>query len=134
MIGLGASASTYYPAVGVLLGADVVCPPFAEVANAVGAGVGPVRVEVVVTIDEPSPDQFRISGAGQPVVAASLDAAYLVAEALARAVSVESAIQRGAAEPTVTVERADNIVDLDGTAYFVSSTLTATAVGRARTT
>ena len=134
LIGLGASASTYYPAVGVLLGADVVCPPFAEVANAVGAVVSPVRVEVVVTIDEPSPDQFRISGAGQPVVAASLDAAYVVAETLARAVSVESAIQRGAAEPTVTVERADNIVDLDGTAYFVSSTLTATAVGRARTT
>ncbi len=134
IIGLGASASTYYPAVGTLLGAQIECPPFAEVANAVGAVVSPVRVEVVVSIDEPSPDQFRISGAGQPVVASSLDAAYVEADALARSVSIASAIERGAVDPTVTVERLDNIVDLDGTAYFVSSTLTATAVGRARTT
>jgi N-methylhydantoinase A/oxoprolinase/acetone carboxylase beta subunit len=40
LIGLGASASTYYPAVAALLGAENAVPEHADVANAIGAVVG----------------------------------------------------------------------------------------------
>ena len=44
VIGLGASAASYYPAVGALLGSDMILPEHAGVANAVGAVVGRVTM------------------------------------------------------------------------------------------
>ena len=44
VVGLGASASTYYPAVAAVMGTGAVIPEHAGVANAVGAVVGNVRV------------------------------------------------------------------------------------------
>ena len=44
LVGLGAPAATYYPAIGDLLGTKVEIPEHAEVANAIGAAVGKVRL------------------------------------------------------------------------------------------
>ena len=44
IIGLGASAATYYPGVADAVSGTLVCPEHAEVANAVGAVAGRVRV------------------------------------------------------------------------------------------
>jgi N-methylhydantoinase A/oxoprolinase/acetone carboxylase beta subunit len=50
VVGLGAPASSYYKATGELLGAEVILPEFAHVANALGAVVGTIRQEQVITI------------------------------------------------------------------------------------
>ncbi len=66
VIGLGASAKTYYPQIGRMLSADVVVPDHADVANAIGAVVGRVRVEAVVSVTRPDDGRFRIQGSGLP--------------------------------------------------------------------
>jgi len=60
LIALGASAATYYPAVARYLDAELVIPPFSEVAGAVGAAAGGVRQRVVVLITQPSEGVFRL--------------------------------------------------------------------------
>lgn len=60
LVGLGASAATYYPGVAGLLGSDHVIPEHAEVANAIGAAVGQVRITGQATVSQPSKGQFRI--------------------------------------------------------------------------
>ena len=58
VIGLGASAATYYPAVGRALNCDVILPEHAAVANAIGAVVGRITVRRSGTITAPSEGIF----------------------------------------------------------------------------
>ena len=53
VIGLGASAPVYYPAVGDMLGTECIVPVDTDVANALGAVVGQVRVSVEAHISQP---------------------------------------------------------------------------------
>ncbi len=64
LIGLGASAATYYPAVGKTVGANAMVPPYSQVANAVGAVVGQVRISAQCTISQPTKGQYRIHWPG----------------------------------------------------------------------
>jgi N-methylhydantoinase A/oxoprolinase/acetone carboxylase beta subunit len=59
LIGLGASAPTYYPAVAALLEAENAVPEHADVANAIGAVVGRVRITRSITITCPAAGSFR---------------------------------------------------------------------------
>jgi len=60
VIGLGASASTYYPAVGEALNCDVILPEHAAVANAIGAVVGRITMRRSGTITAPLEGVFRV--------------------------------------------------------------------------
>ena len=83
VIGLGASAGLIYPAVGALLSTRSVIPPHADVANAVGAVVGEVRVTVTASIEAPREDAFRVT-VGETVrdfVAEKAAIAFALAEA-----------------------------------------------------
>ena len=60
LVGLGASAATYYPAVAKTVGANPIVPSHAQVANAVGAVVGQVRIAAQCTISQPSKGQYRV--------------------------------------------------------------------------
>ena len=66
VIGLGASAATYYPAVGRALNCDVILPEHAAVANAIGAVVGRITVRRSGTITAPSEGVFRVHFAEGP--------------------------------------------------------------------
>lgn len=50
LVGLGASAKVYYPAIGERLASQCLVPEHADVANAIGAVAGEVRVHKTVTI------------------------------------------------------------------------------------
>ena len=133
VIGLGASAATYYPAVADAVSGVLVCPEHAEVANAVGAVAGRIRVVLEAMVDEPAPDRFRVSGAVEPTVHDDVDAAIEAArESLAMTVR-RQALARGAAEVDVAIVEESNVVDLNGNEYFVSHKLTATGTGRPAT-
>ncbi|MBT8239707.1 MAG: hydantoinase/oxoprolinase family protein, partial [Acidimicrobiia bacterium] len=64
VIGLGASAGLYHPPVGDLLGTEVLVPPFSEVANAVGAAVGSVRIRLTASITNPKRAGFVLHRPG----------------------------------------------------------------------
>jgi N-methylhydantoinase A/oxoprolinase/acetone carboxylase beta subunit len=58
LVGLGASAACHYGQVGARLGCELVVPPEAGVANAVGAVVGPVEVALEGVVTCPGPGLF----------------------------------------------------------------------------
>ena len=60
VIGLGASAATYYPAVGDRLHCQVTTPMHAGVANAIGAIVGRVKIRKSGIITSPSEGIYRV--------------------------------------------------------------------------
>ena len=75
VIGLGAPASTYYPAVAALLDTEAIIPEHAEVANAVGAVVGRIRILKRVVITAPKRGFFRVHAGTEPPTFTELEEA-----------------------------------------------------------
>lgn len=132
VIGLGASAPSYYGAVGERLHCEMILPEHAGVANAIGAVVGQVsqRVQAIVT----SPAEGRFTAhlpdglqqfSDRNTALATLEAA-LIAEATARARAA------GAEDLRVTTSRDVREADIEGRTMFIEATITATASGRPR--
>ena len=132
VIGLGASAPSYYGAVGDRLGCRMVLPEHAGVANAIGAVVGQVSQRATGLVTSPGEGRFTVHLAeGLQLFKdrdAALDAleAHLVAEASDRARSA------GAEDLRVTVSRDIREADVEGRAMFIEATVSATASGRPR--
>ncbi len=126
LVALGASAPTYYPEVARALGADIVMSEHADVANAIGAIVGTIRIRRQSTITQKKNGTYIFEGA--PYV--ELDAAVAAAEeVLGREVN-ELGDRAGADTIELSVERADNIVSIAGQDFFVDATITVTGSGR----
>lgn len=133
VIGLGAGAGAYYPGVADLLGTEAIVPDHADVANAIGAVVGQVRVQVhcELTLDEEG--HFVVSGADLPATRQAYpyeDEALHVAMDMCRQAAVDRAIAAGAPHAEVTVVHDIKAVVAEGERQFVSATITATAIGR----
>ncbi len=131
LVGLGASASTYYPAVAALLRTESVIPIDADVANAVGAVVGRITITRVVAVTSPSQGQF-IAHTDVPSLHLSSDDARVAAEVVARGALTADMRAAGAGEYETTVTWDEQTVDLNGLIIFVSGTLTVTGSGRPR--
>jgi len=128
LIGLGASAPTYYPAIASQLGADLFVSEHAGVANAVGAIVGKVRVVRATTITRKKNGSYVARGS----VFADLDQAAAAAEQELVAEVFELAERAGASSPELDTDRVDNVVVINGQDFFVDSTITVTGTGRPR--
>lgn len=130
VIGIGASASLYHPPVAALLGTEVLIPPFSEVANAVGAAVGSVRIKLTASITAPKRAGFVLHRPGTAVGFETLEEAVeegtrrLTTQLLARHQS--SGLSESSSSVHVDVQRFDNTVHVDGTDIFVESLLEAT--------
>ncbi|MDH3293897.1 MAG: hydantoinase/oxoprolinase family protein [Acidimicrobiia bacterium] len=131
LVGLGASAPTYYPAVAKKVSANGVIPPFAQVANAVGSVVGRVRVAARCTISQPSRGQYRIHWPGledrgdqQPAIDDALAALR---------VHVRAQAADAGADEVVLTERVDlKTANVEGKELLVEGTVEVVAVGRPR--
>ncbi|WP_193174183.1 hydantoinase/oxoprolinase family protein [Oricola nitratireducens] len=136
VIGLGAGAAAYYPGAGDVLGAQAIIPDHADVANAVGAVVGQVRIVVTAEIVQPVEGRFEIAGLADAghLAFADADAAMETAEALCRTAAERRANEAGAAEATVSATRDLKTAMVEGREFFVSATVTAIAGGRPATT
>ena len=132
LVGLGASAGIHYPAVAQLVRAEGIIPVDADVANAIGAVVGQVRVHADVYISQPARGSFRVHHLGAPDDFGSIDDAVATARQIAIAEALEHAEAAGAAEPHVTISEAVNIAHMEGEDYVVDANVTATATGRPR--
>ncbi|MDE3238751.1 MAG: hydantoinase/oxoprolinase family protein [Paracoccaceae bacterium] len=132
VIGLGASAPSYYGAVGERLGTRMVLPEHAGVANAIGAVVGQVSQHADCIVTSPGEGRFVVHLAGGAETFADRDAALAAAEA---ALSVEArarAREAGAEEVRLSTTRDVQEVEIEGRQMFIEARLRVTATGRPR--
>jgi N-methylhydantoinase A/oxoprolinase/acetone carboxylase beta subunit len=133
LVGIGASAGTYYPEIARRLGTESVVPEHAGVTNAIGAVASGVLQTVAITITAPEEGRFRVHAPAGIRTFDSLEEAAAHAEAEARGRAEALAREAGGQQVAVTVTRADRVVSMaGGLDMFVESTVTATAAGRPR--
>ncbi|MGK6315043.1 hydantoinase/oxoprolinase N-terminal domain-containing protein [Neorhizobium sp. DT-125] len=132
LIGLGASAPVYYPAVAEMLGAQPVIPADADVANAIGAVVGQVRASVTIVVTSPEEGRFVVSGAGERLLVLGEGEALAVARQHAIAAALAQAKSDGAADAVVTLSEEADAPEIEGARKLIEARIIATATGRPR--
>lgn len=132
VVGLGASAGSYYPAVGARLGCEMILPADAGVANAIGAVVGRVMMRRSGTVTSPSEGRFRVHLESGPEDFGDAAAALARLEAALRGAATEAAMAAGADDIEIVVERDVRTAQAEAREVFVEATLTVEAAGRPR--
>ncbi|HLS18324.1 MAG TPA: hydantoinase/oxoprolinase family protein, partial [Paracoccaceae bacterium] len=132
LIGLGASAPVYYPEIAALLGTEVAVPAHSDVANAVGAVVGRVRITRTATVTQPELGIFRAHLPDGTADFEDLDSARAgVMDALSELAASE-AREAGAAEVELSFDWSHNDATVEGKPLFVEAHAAVTATGRPR--
>ena len=132
VIGLGASAPSYYGAVGTALGARMILPDHAGVANAIGAVVGQVAMRATGMVTSPAEGRFTAHlPEGPQVFASAPQALDCLEQALTGLVSAR-AQAAGAQDLRIDVARAVREAEIEGRTMFIEAELTVTAAGRPR--
>ncbi|WP_137156967.1 hydantoinase/oxoprolinase family protein [Rhizobium sp. FKL33] len=134
LIGLGASAHVYYPAIAEMLSAESVIPSDAGVANAIGAVAGEISQTVQVTVTAPEEGVFMVSGGGQTERRTNEAATLDYARDRARAAAIQAAIDSGAEEPVVRMIEEIDRPEIEGSPKLVEARFIATASGRPKIT
>jgi N-methylhydantoinase A/oxoprolinase/acetone carboxylase beta subunit len=132
VIGLGASAPSYYGAVGDRLHCPMILPEHAGVANAIGAVAGQISQRVSGLVSSPAEGRFVAHLEAGPQVFAFAEAALTALEAALVAEASGRARAAGAVDLRVTVERDLREVEIEGRTMFIEAKVTATASGRPR--
>ncbi len=132
VVGLGASASLHYAGLPPLVGNACVLPADADVANALGAVVGQVRVTAQARVSQPKEGLFRMNAGETMRDFLSEEAAMAAAEAAITTLVGERAGEAGAQDAQVTIERDVKAATVEGSRSFIEALLTATASGRPR--
>jgi len=132
VIGLGASAPLHYEGLPPLVGNDCVVPEDTDVANALGAVVGQVRVSVEARVSQPKEGLFRVAAGDTIRDFPSEEAAMELAETEIRATAAERAREAGAADANIELLRDIRAATVEGQRTFIEAILTATAAGRPR--
>ena len=130
LVGLGAPAATYYPAVGELLGTEVEIPDHADVANAIGAAVGKVRLCRRVTVSSPRRGVYRVHVGAEPDSFFELEPAKQAA--IDQASTAVATAMAGAGAPEFELETLwdEKSVDVSGRKLFVEGVATVIGTGR----
>ncbi|MEM7520325.1 MAG: hydantoinase/oxoprolinase family protein [Pseudomonadota bacterium] len=132
VIGLGASAPTYYPDVGERLGCEMILPVHAGVANAIGAVVGRVTMRESGTITSPGEGFYRVHLPEGPKDFGDEYAALAHLEQVLRETANARAKTAGAEDIQVTVTKNVKKAQIENRDMFVEATLTVEAAGRPR--
>ncbi len=130
IVAIGAPATTYAPLVAALLGTAAIVPTHAEVANAVGAAVAPVRITKQITVTAPRRGSYRAHWGDDPPVWHSLDEAREWATAQATEAVRAEADAAGASDAAISVDFQTRTAPSNGRELFVEATLRVTATGR----
>ena len=132
VIGLGAPAASYYPAVGQRLATRMIVPEHADVANAIGAVVGQVVMRAGGSVTAPAPGRYVAHLEGGPQTFATPEAAMATLETALIASATAQARAAGVADPSVSVARDVNAAVIEGQETFFGADIRATARGRPR--
>jgi len=132
VVGLGASAPSYYGAVGARLGCRMVLPDHAGVANAIGAVVGQVSMHVEGIVSAPGPGRFVAHLPAGPQTHSEAGAAMAALEAALAAEALRRARAAGVEEARLSTQRRIEEAEIEGRPVFVEGHLRVTASGRPR--
>lgn len=132
VVGLGASAPSYYPAVGERLHCTMRLPEHAGVANAVGAVVGRVTFRRSGTVTSPAEGKYRVHLETGPEDYLDADEAMTALEQHLRDVSQDAARTAGATDIHFVTERDVRSAQIEGQNVFVEGTIMVEASGRPR--
>ncbi|UVK55859.1 hydantoinase/oxoprolinase family protein [Mesorhizobium sp. AR02] len=132
VIGLGASAPLHYAGLAPLVGNDCVVPEDTDVANALGAVVGQVRVSAEARVSQPKEGLFRL--ASGETVRDFLDeaAAIAAAEADVRAIVAQRAKDAGTDSAEIDVATEFRVSTVEAQRMFIEAHVVAVASGRPR--
>ena len=134
LIGLGASAASYYGAVAERLHTTVNLPADGDVANAIGAVVGRISMHAEALVSSPGPGRFVAhlpdGPAAYPDPETALAALAPALEANARA----AAAAAGLPDPQITRDEQRREAQIEGQTVFIEARLRITASGRPRQT
>ena len=130
LVALGASAATYYPAVAEMLGTEIVLSEHSDVANAIGAVVGRVRIIRQCVISGPQVGLFVVHAGTDQHVCTTLDAAKDVAKLHLCNILDSDMIAAGAAHYETTWSWSEQTVDAGGHGLFVEGCLRCEGAGR----
>ena len=132
VVGLGASAPTYYPAVGQRLHCRMDLPEHAGVANAIGAVVGRVTIRRSGTITSPAAGVFRVHLESGPEDFPAAEPALARLEEVLRQVTHAEARAAGAEGIRVVAERDIRTAAVEARDVFIDAEITVEASGRPR--
>ena len=129
IIAVGGPAAVFYPDVGKRLGTEVIIPEGSEVANAIGAAIGMIKVRAVVEITSSEKGGYLVHHEGDPEHCADGPLAIARAEILARATAQREFRVMGGngVKIDVSIERID-IPGLGREISLVAATVTAEVV------
>lgn len=132
VIGLGASARSYYGAVGERLGCQTILPEYGGVANAIGAVVGQVSIHAEGDVTSAGEGAYRAHLPSGPVQFADKDAALnALRQALTEQVSHKAA-QAGVEDLRIQESLDLKEAQVEAQVIFVEAKLRVTARGRPR--
>ncbi|MBT7446686.1 MAG: hydantoinase/oxoprolinase family protein [Tateyamaria sp.] len=132
VVGLGASAQSYYPAVGKYMGCEMILPLDGGVANAIGAVVGRIIMRRSGTITTPSEGRYRVHLESGPEDFIEKVVAFQRLEDGLRAAAKEAALVAGADDIEVAINRDIKTAQVEAREIFVEATITVEASGRPR--
>ncbi|MEW9920077.1 hydantoinase/oxoprolinase N-terminal domain-containing protein [Marimonas sp. MJW-29] len=132
VVGLGASAPSYYPAVGERLGCEMILPEYAGVANAIGAVVGRVTMRQSGTVTAPSEGKYRVHLVEGPRDFVDQESALALLETALREKALAEAQAAGAEDIQVSVKRDVRTAGVEAREVFVEAVVTVEAAGRPR--
>lgn len=132
VVGLGASAPSYYPAVGQQLHCKMILPEHAGVANAIGAVVGRITMRRLGTVTAPAEGTFRVHLEDGPQDFNSSERAFEVLEATLSEKARMAAQAAGAGDIEVTLTRDIRMAQIEAREVFIEAEITAEASGRPR--
>lgn len=132
VVGLGASAPTYYPAVGNRVGTQMILPRHAGVANAVGAVVGRVSFRRAGTITAPAEGRFRVHLDSGPEDFVDAEQAMTVLENHLTQEARKDAREAGAQDINISATRDIRTAKAEAREVFLEAEIMVEASGRAR--
>lgn len=132
VIGLGASAPLHYAGLPPLVGNECIVPEDTDVANALGAVVGQVRVSAEASVTQPVEGVYRVTS-GERVRDFREEAIALAeAETDIREIALASAAAAGTDAAEIEVSRDLKTSTVEGQRMFIEAHLIAVASGRPR--
>lgn len=132
VIGLGASAAAYYPAVGERLGTQMILPEHAAVANAIGAVVGRVTMRESGTVTSPAEGRFRVHLTDGPQDFTDQTQALNTLENTLREKAETAARAAGVIDMQTETQREIRYAEVESRKVFIEAVLTVEATGRPR--
>jgi len=132
VVGLGASAMSYYPAVGERLGCEAILPEHGGVANAIGAIVGRVTMRRQGVVTAPSEGCYRVHFDTGPEDFAESAMALNALETYLSKHARDDAEQSGAEDIHLHATRDVKMAQAEAREVFIEAVITVEASGRPR--